>query len=184
MQAYHDNEWGTPHRDEPYLFELLLLECMQAGLSWSTVLAKRPHYRLVLDGFDPRRIARYGQRRLDKLMQDPGIIRNRLKVRALVTNAQAFLTTQEEQGSFARYLWAWVDDKPIVRQPRRGVPLAPRSELSEQVSRDLKKRGFSFVGSTTVQAYLQAVGIFNDHVVGCPAGTPPQDSNVGSSLRS
>jgi DNA-3-methyladenine glycosylase I len=169
MGAYHDHEWGVPSHDDIHLFEMLLLEGAQAGLSWSTILAKRDNYRGALDGFDPERIARYDEPKLASLLADPGIVRNRLKVRATVTNARAFLATRDEHGDFASYLWGWVDGTPIVNRPRTMADLPARTALSDDVSKDLKRRGFTFVGSTIVYAYLQAVGLVDDHLVGCPA---------------
>jgi DNA-3-methyladenine glycosylase I len=170
MQAYHDREWGVPSRDDGYLFEMLLLEGAQAGLSWSTILNKRANYRRALDGFDPERIARYDDAKLAALLGDPGIVRNRLKVRGTVTNARAFLATQADHGSFAGYLWAWVDGTPVRSRPRSTAELPARTELSDRISKDLKRRGFTFVGSTIIYSYLQAVGVVNDHLVTCPAG--------------
>jgi DNA-3-methyladenine glycosylase I len=168
-QDYHDAEWGVPSRDDRYLFELLVLEGAQAGLSWSTVLAKREHYRAVLDGFDPERVVDYGEDRLEVLLVDPGIVRNRLKVYGTVRNARAFLDVRDEFGSFASYLWDWVDGRPVVTRRRAADGLPATSELSERLSKDLKRRGFTFVGPTIVYAYLQAVGVVDDHVAGCPA---------------
>lgn len=169
MTTYHDTEWGRPSHDDRYLFELLLLEGAQAGLSWSTVLAKRENYRRALDGFDFARIARYDQAKLDELQLDPGIVRNRLKISSTVKNALAFLAVREEFGTFDAYLWQWVDGTPVVR--RRGAGEAPpaSTELSDRISKDLKRRGFTFVGTTIVYAYLQAVGVVDDHVRGCVA---------------
>jgi DNA-3-methyladenine glycosylase I len=169
MRAYHDDEWGVPSHDERHLFEMLLLEGAQAGLSWSTILAKRDNYRLAFDGFDAERIARYGEDKLAVLLENPGIVRNRLKVRAAVTNSRAFLATRDEYGSFADYLWAWVDDTPIVNRPRSMGDVPARTDLSDRIGKDLKRRGFTFVGSTIVYAYLQAVGVVDDHLVTCPA---------------
>jgi DNA-3-methyladenine glycosylase I len=169
MRAYHDDEWGRPSWDDRYLFEMLLLEGAQAGLSWSTILGKRAHYRRVLDGFDPEPIARYGEDKLAALLADPGIVRNRLKVAATVTNARAFLATQQGHESFARYLWAWVDGTPQVNRPRSMTELPAKTELSDRVSKDLRRRGFTFVGSTITYSFLQAVGVVNDHLGSCPA---------------
>jgi len=169
MRAYHDEEWGVPSHDDAYLFEMLLLEGAQAGLSWSTVLARRGGYRRAFDGFDPARIARYGEARLAELLEDPGIVRNRLKVRAAVTNARSFLEVQAERGSFSDYLWAFVDGRPVVGWPSSTGELAARSELSDRVAKDLKRRGFTFVGSTIVYAFLQATGVVDDHLRTCPA---------------
>jgi DNA-3-methyladenine glycosylase I len=168
MRAYHDDEWGRPSRDDRHLFEMLILEGAQAGLSWATILGKRENYRRALDGFDPERVARYGDARLAALLADPGIVRNRLKVAATVRNAQAFLTARQEHGSFASYLWAWVDGTPLVNRPRSVADLPARTELSDRVSKDLKRRGFTFVGSTITYSFLQAVGVVNDHLARCP----------------
>ena len=172
LRTYHDVEWGVPSRDEHHLFELLLLEGAQAGLSWSTVLAKRERYRAVLDGFDPDVVARYDEAKLAALLADPGIVRNRLKVHGTVRNARAFLAVREEFGSFGDYLWAWVDGTPVVRRRRRDEALPATTELAERVSKDLRRRDFTFVGPTIVYAYLQAVGVVDDHVEGCPAAGP------------
>jgi DNA-3-methyladenine glycosylase I len=169
MRAYHDDEWGRPCRDDRYLFEMLILEGAQAGLSWATILGKRENYRRALDGFDPERIARYDDARLAALMADPGIVRNRLKVAGTVRNARAFLTAQQELGSFASYLWAWVDGTPLVNRPRSTAELPARTGLSDRVGKDLKRRGFTFVGSTITYSFLQAVGVVNDHLDRCPA---------------
>jgi DNA-3-methyladenine glycosylase I len=169
MRTYHDEEWGVPSHDDAYLFELLILEGAQAGLSWSTVLAKRENYRRALDGFDFARIAGYGDDKLASLLGDPGIIRNRLKIRATALNARAFLDVRGEFGTFSRYLWAWVDDTPVINQPRTSAELPTSTELSDRLSKDLKRRGFRFVGSTITYSYLQAVGIVDDHVITCPA---------------
>jgi len=170
MRRYHDEEWGRPSRDDRHLFEMLILEGAQAGLSWSTILNKRESYRLAFDGFDPRRIVDYDGARLAELLDDPGIVRNRLKVNGTVTNARAFLATSDEFGSFAAYLWDWVGGTPIVNRPRSMAEVPARTDLSDRVGKDLKRRGFTFVGSTIVYAYLEAVGVVNDHLVGCPAG--------------
>ncbi|TNC27058.1 DNA-3-methyladenine glycosylase I [Amycolatopsis alkalitolerans] len=169
MITYHDTEWGRPSHDDAYLFELLLLEGAQAGLSWSTVLNKRENYRRALDGFDFTRIARYDQEKLDELMAEPGIVRNRLKVASTVKNARAFLAARDEWGSFDAYLWKWVDGSPVVNRRRPGAALPASTELSDRVSKDLKRRGFTFTGTTIVYSYLQAVGVVDDHVKGCPA---------------
>ena len=168
-QAYHDTEWGVPSHDDRHLFELLLLEGAQAGLSWSTILAKRERYRAVLDGFDPEVVARYDEAKLEALLADPGIVRNRLKVRSTVRNARAFLGVREAAGSFDAYLWDWVDGTPVVTRRPPGEPLPATSGLADRLSRDLKRRDFTFVGPTIVYAYLQAVGVVDDHVAGCPA---------------
>src|ERR1700686_3900324 len=171
MRQYHAEEGGVPSRDDSHLFEMLVLEGAQAGLSWATILNKRENYRRAMDGFDPDRIARYGERKIATLLGDPGIVRNRLKVRGTVTNAGAFLATAEEHGSFADYLWAWVDGTPIVHRPRTMSDLPAHSDLSDRLGKDLKRRGFTFVGSTIVYSYLQAVGVVDDHLVRCPYKT-------------
>ncbi len=169
MRRYHDEEWGIPSHDDRHLFELLILEGAQAGLSWSTILNKRENYRRAFDGFDPQRIAGYDHGKIADLLDDPGIVRNRLKVRGTVTNAQAFLKTCDEFGSFASYLWGWVDGTPIINRPRSMADLPARTDLSDRIGKDLKRRGFTFVGSTIVYAHLQAVGVVNDHLITCPA---------------
>jgi len=168
-QRYHDEEWGRPVHDDRRLFEMLILEGAQAGLSWSTILRKRAGYRRAFARFDPRRVARCDARRRAALMRDPGIVRNRLKIESAVTNARAFLAVQREFGSFARYLWAFVAGKPVVTR-RRGRRLPARTALSDRISRDLARRGFRFVGSTIVYAYLQAVGVVDDHARDCFRG--------------
>jgi DNA-3-methyladenine glycosylase I len=167
-RAYHDDEWGVPSHDDQHLFEMLLLEGAQAGLSWSTILNKRENYRRALDGFDAARIARYTDKKLASLLEDPGIVRNRLKVQATVKNARAFLAVRDELGSFDSYLWSWVDGTPVVNHPRAMGDVPASTPLSDALSKDLKKRGFTFVGSTIVYAYLQAVGVVDDHLVTCP----------------
>jgi DNA-3-methyladenine glycosylase I len=164
---YHDQEWGRPVREDRHLFEMLTLEGAQAGLSWSTILRKRLGYRKAFANFDPARVARFDGRRRATLLRDPAIVRNRLKIDSTVTNARAFLAVQREFGSFSRYLWDWVGGRPVLNgwESRERIPA--RSELSDRISRDLKKRGFRFVGSTIIYAYLQAVGIVNDHTAGC-----------------
>ncbi len=169
MRRYHDEEWGVPSHDDAHLFEMLILEGAQAGLSWSTILNKRENYRTAFDGFDPHLIAGYGDEKLADLLDDPGIVRNRLKVRGTVKNAQAFLATSGEQGSFANYLWAWVDGSPQVNRPHTMADLPARTELSDRVAKDLKRRGFTFVGSTIVYSFLQSVGVVDDHLVTCPS---------------
>ncbi|MBC6460580.1 DNA-3-methyladenine glycosylase I [Actinomadura sp. HBU206391] len=173
MTSYHDTEWGRPAHDDAYLFELLLLEGAQAGLSWSTVLNKRENYRRALDGFALEKIAAYDQPKLDELLTDPGIVRNRLKIQSTVKNARAFLAVREEFGSFDTYLWGWVDGTPIVNHAAPGDPFPVSTDLSDRVSKDLKRRGFTFVGTTIVYAYLQAVGVVDDHIDGCPAKPRP-----------
>jgi DNA-3-methyladenine glycosylase I len=163
---YHDEEWGRPVHDDRRLFEMLTLEGAQAGLSWSTILRKRAGYRRAFAGFHPRRVARFDAHRRAALRRDSGIVRNRLKIDAAVSNARAFLAVQREFGSFDRYLWSFVGGRALLNRPRPGA-LPARTTLSEAVSRDLAKRGFRFVGSTIVYAFLQAVGVVNDHDQGC-----------------
>jgi DNA-3-methyladenine glycosylase I len=179
MREYHDQEWGVESHDDRYLFEFLILEGAQAGLSWSTVLNKRAHYRAVLDNFEPAIIAEYSPQKLADLVLDPGIIRHRMKVASLVTNAQAFARVQVEFGSFADYLWGWVDGVPIVNAPAADGWLPARTELSDRLSKDLKKRGFKFVGSTIAYAYLQAVGVVDDHISSCTARVAPRRRRRG-----
>jgi DNA-3-methyladenine glycosylase I len=172
MRRYHDEEWGVPSHDDTHLFEMLTLEGAQAGLSWSTILNKREGYRRAFDGFDPGRIARYEEAKVAELLGDPGIVRNRLKVRGTVTNAQAFLDVRGEAGSFTAYLWAWVDGTPLVNRPDSMADLPARSDLSDRIAKDLKRRRFTFVGSTIIYSYLQAVGVVNDHLATCPWANP------------
>lgn len=166
--AYHDHEWGVPLHDDRALFELLILEGAQAGLSWSTILNKRENYRRAFDGFDAAKIARYSDRKVAALLADAGIVRNRLKVAAAITNARAFLAVQKEFGSFERYLWRFVGGKPIVNRPRTPKDVPARTPESDALSKDLLKRGFKFVGSTIIYAFMQATGMVNDHLVTCP----------------
>ncbi len=163
--AYHDREWGVPVHDDRLLFEMLILEGAQAGLSWITILRRRETYRKAYDGFDPEQVARFDARRRAAQLKDPGIIRNKLKVAAAVTNAAAFLAVQKEFGSFDRYLWAFTGGRTIVRP--KGAPTRATSPESDALSRDLKKRGFRFVGSTILYAYLQACGLVDDHADDC-----------------
>jgi DNA-3-methyladenine glycosylase I len=169
MRTYHDEEWGVPSRDDRHLFEMLILEGAQAGLSWSTILNKRDNYRRLFGGFDPSVVSRFDEAKLAVLLDDPGIVRNRLKVRGTVTNAAAFLAVAREHGSFAEYLWGWVDGRPVVNHPTPASGPPASTDLSDRLGRDLKRRGFTFVGSTIVYSYLQAVGLVDDHVVGCPS---------------
>jgi len=164
---YHDREWGVPVHDDRVLFEFLVLEGAQAGLSWSTILNKRHSYRRAFEYFDPGRVARFTPARQEKLLQDPGIVRNRLKVASAINNAQRFLEVQEAFGSFDAWLWEFVDGKPIQNRFRRMKDVPASTPLSDAISKDLKQRGFRFVGSTIIYAYLQAVGIVNDHQVDC-----------------
>jgi DNA-3-methyladenine glycosylase I len=167
MIGYHDREWGVPLRDDRGLFEFLILEGAQAGLSWSTILGRREGYRRALDGFDAARIARYGARDVARLLADPGIIRNRLKVEATIVNARAFLALQQSEGSFATYLWRFVDGRPVRHRFRSAEDVPASTAESAAMSRALKKRGFKFVGSTICYALMQATGMVNDHLVGC-----------------
>jgi len=167
MLAYHDEEWGRPSHDDRHLFELLTLEGAQAGLSWSTILRKRDGYRRSFAGFDPDAVARYTPRDVERLLRDPGIVRNRLKVESTVANAARVLDVQHEVGSFDAYLWAFVDGTPIVGRWRALSELPAETELSRALSRDLKNRGFRFVGPTVCYAFMQAVGLVNDHTVDC-----------------
>ncbi|HXI10147.1 MAG TPA: DNA-3-methyladenine glycosylase I [Thermodesulfobacteriota bacterium] len=165
--AYHDTEWGVPVFDDRKLFEFLLLEGAQAGLSWLTVLKKRENYRKAFSGFDPAKVAGFGEEKILRLLEDPGIIRNRLKVRAAVDNARAFLKVQEEFGSFAEYSWRFVGGRPRKNSFKSLRDIPATSPESDSFSKDLKKRGFKFVGSTIIYAHMQAVGMVNDHLVGC-----------------
>jgi DNA-3-methyladenine glycosylase I len=165
--AYHDAEWGVPVHDDRVHFEFIALEGAQAGLSWTTILKKRDRYREVLDGFDPHRIARYGKRKLDALLRDEGIVRNRLKVASLVPNARGFLAIQEEFGSFDGFVWRFVDGEPMRRKRRSLADIPARTAESDALSKDLLRRGFKFVGSTICYAYMQACGLVDDHVEGC-----------------
>jgi DNA-3-methyladenine glycosylase I len=164
---YHDTEWGVPQHDDRVLFEFLVLEGAQAGLSWDTILRKRENYRAAFDNFDPKAISRYGQRKMDSLMRDEGIIRNRLKILSAVKNAKAFLAVQKEFGSFEQYIWQFVGGKPRVNRLRALTQIASRTTESDAMSKELKKRGFTFVGSTICYAFMQAVGMVNDHLVTC-----------------
>jgi DNA-3-methyladenine glycosylase I len=166
---YHDEEWGVPVHDDRRLFEMLILEGAQAGLSWITILRKRPAYRAAFDRFDPRKVARYGTARKRALLGNPGIVRNRLKIEAAVANARAFLDVQAEFGSFDKYVWQFVGGRPIVNRPASIREIQPRTDESDALSRDLRHRGFKFVGSTICYAFMQAVGLVDDHVKGCPA---------------
>ena len=163
--AYHDEEWGVPLHDDTRLFEFLILEGAQAGLSWETILNKRENYRAAFDGFNPTKIAKYNPRKVVALLNDAGIIRNRLKINSAITNAQAFLDITREFGSFDNYVWRFVDGKPLRR--KRGQPVPARTELSDALSKDLSRRGFKFVGSTICYAFMQAVGLVNDHDLVC-----------------
>ena len=164
---YHDTEWGVPVRDDRVQFEFLTLEGAQAGLSWSTILNKRAGYRKAFADFDPEKVARFSTKRVEKLLTDPSIVRNRLKVESTVSNAKAFLDVRDEFGSFSDYIWRFVDGRPVQNRFRRDRDVPATSKVSDVLSKDLKKRGFRFVGSTIVYAHMQATGLVNDHVVGC-----------------
>ena len=165
--CYHDEEWGVPQHDDRKLFEFLILEGAQAGLSWDTILRKRENYRVAFDGFDPEVIARYDRRKIAALMKDAGIIRNRLKIESSIKNAKAFLAVRSADGSFDRYIWGFVGGSPRVNSFRSLKQVPARTKESDAMSKDLKKRGFAFVGSTICYAFMQAVGMVNDHLVSC-----------------
>ena len=165
--AYHDTEWGVPVFDDAVHFEFLVLEGAQAGLSWSTILNKREGYRKAFAGFDPARVARFTEKRIERLLADPGIVRNRLKVRSAVTNAKAFLKVQKEFGSFSDYIWGFVGGRPVQNRFAKDGEIPATSAESDALSEDLKARGFKFVGSTIVYAHMQATGLVNDHLTGC-----------------
>lgn len=167
MLDYHDSEWGVPERDDRALFEKLELDGAQAGLSWKTILDKREGYRRAFGGFDPEVVAAYGDREVERLLADPGIVRNRQKVRSAIGNARAYLTLQDDLGSFGDYLWSFVDGEPVKNSWRSTDELPAQTEISVALSKDLKKRGFSFVGPTIIYAFMQAVGMVNDHLVTC-----------------
>jgi DNA-3-methyladenine glycosylase I len=168
--AYHDTEWGTPSHDDPHLFEMLILEGFQAGLSWSTILTKRENFRRAFDGWDAERIAAYGPEDIARLMADPGIVRNRLKVEAAVKNARAYLAVREEFGTFDAYIWSFVGGEPLDRPaPATWDEVPATTPESDTMSKALKKRGFTFVGSTICYAFMQSVGMVNDHLADCPA---------------
>jgi DNA-3-methyladenine glycosylase I len=166
-ESYHDEEWGVPVTDDDTLFEFLTLETFQAGLSWITILRKRENFRKAFDGFNYRKIAQYKQDKIDSLLQDAGIIRNKLKIYATITNAQMFMRIQEEFGSFSNYIWGFVDGKPIKNKLKHYKEAPATTTISDALSKDLKKRGFKFVGSTVMYAHMQATGMVNDHEVGC-----------------
>lgn len=166
-EAYHDEEWGVPVYDDDTLFEFLILETFQAGLSWITVLKKRENFRKAFDNFDYKKIAKYDASKVEDLLQNVGIIRNKLKVKATISNAQAFMKTQEEFGSFSKYIWGFVDGKPIKNKINNYKDAPANTALSDAISKDLKKRGFKFVGSTVIYAQMQATGMVNDHEVSC-----------------
>jgi DNA-3-methyladenine glycosylase I len=164
---YHDNEWGNPVYDDATLFEFLVLETFQAGLSWYTILSKRENFRVAFDQFDYKKIANYQEHKIQELLLNAGIIRNQLKIRATVSNSQAFMSVQEEFGSFSKYIWSFVDGKPIKNIPKTMKEVPATTPLSDAISKDLKKRGFKFVGSTVVYAHMQATGMVNDHLEDC-----------------
>lgn len=164
---YHDREWGVRCRDDRLLFEHLLLDCAQAGLSWEIMLRKREGYRRAFAGFDPEKVARFNRRSVERLLGDPGIVRNRMKIESAIGNARAYLEVQNEFGSFADYLWGFVDGEPVLNRWRRIEQIPAKTPLAEKVSKDLKGRGFSFVGPTIVYAFLQATGVVNDHLLTC-----------------
>ncbi len=165
--SYHDNEWGVPVHDETRHFEFLLLESAQAGLSWITVLRKRENYRIAFDGFDPEKIARYDSRKIEELLENAGIIRNRLKIKAAINNAGKFLEVSNEYGSFDKFIWQFVDGKPIVNSFLDLSEIPASTSLSDKISKEMKKRGFTFVGTTIIYAHMQAIGMVNDHVTTC-----------------
>lgn len=164
---YHDEEWGVPLHDDKRLFEFLILEGAQAGLSWDTILRKRENYREAFDGFDVNKVARYTDNKIEKLLQNDGIIRNRLKVASAVSNAKAFLKVQKEFGTFDKFIWSFVDGKPVVNKWKESSQIPATSDVSDAISKDLKKRGFNFVGSTIMYAHMQATGMVNDHLTSC-----------------
>ena len=166
-RKYHDEEWGRPVYDDETIFEFLILESFQAGLSWYTILSKRENFRKAFDNFDYRKIAAYSDQKTEELMNNPGIIRNRLKILAAITNAQRFMDVQTEFGSFSRYIWGFVDGKPLDRAPESLADVPATTEISDAISKDLKKRGFKFMGSTVVYAHMQATGMVNDHIESC-----------------
>ena len=164
---YHDKEWGEPVYDDKILFEFLILETFQAGLSWITILKKRENFKKAFDDFDYQKIAKYSENKYESLLQDAGIIRNKLKIKSAITNAQLFMEVQKEFGSFSKFIWSYVNDKPIINQFDKREDVPATTPLSDKISKDLKKRGFKFVGSTVMYAYMQAVGMLNDHTTDC-----------------
>ncbi|WP_196889094.1 DNA-3-methyladenine glycosylase I [Aureivirga sp. CE67] len=166
-KEYHDNEWGIPVYDDETLFEFLTLEGFQAGLSWITILKKRENFRKAFDNFDYKKIAEYDEAKYEELLQNEGIIRNKLKIKAAITNAKAYMEVQKEFGSFSKYIWAFVEHKPIQNHFKSSKEVPAKTELSDKISKDLKKRGFKFVGSTIVYAHMQATGMVNDHTTDC-----------------
>ena len=165
--AYHDEEWGVPVYDDARLFEFLILETFQAGLSWITILRKRENFRKAFDNFDYKKIAQYSDEKFERLLNDKGIIRNKLKIKATITNAQAFMKIQEEFGSFSKYIWQFTDGKPIQNAFKTSKEVPATTEISDKLSKDLKKKGFKFVGSTVIYAHMQATGMVNDHTTDC-----------------
>ncbi len=166
-RAYHDNEWGKPVYNDETIFEFLVLESFQAGLSWYTILKKRENFKLTFDDFNYRKIAEYTDEKAEELMQNPGIIRNRLKILATVNNAKRFLEVQKEFGTFSEYIWSFVNGKPIINHPKTLKDVPATNEISDALAKDLKKRGFKFLGSTVVYAHMQATGMVNDHLLDC-----------------
>ena len=164
---YHDEEWGVPVHDDIKHFEFLVLEGAQAGLSWITILRKRENFRKAFDNFDPVKVSKYGNKKINELLNNPGIIRNRRKIEAAINNAKRFLEVQAEFGSFDKYIWQFVDNKPVINSWKTMSEIPAKTELSDKISQDLKDRGFKFVGSTIIYAHLQAIGVVNDHVIGC-----------------
>ena len=174
---YHDNEWGKPLHDDNKLFEMLILEGMQAGLAWITVLKKRENFRTAFDGFDPHKVALYDDAKVEELLANKGIIRHRGKINAAIGNAKAFLEIQKEYGSFDRFLWAYVNGAPIINPPESMADIPASTPLSDRISKDLKARGFKFVGSTIVYAFMQAVGMVDDHMIWCPCHTHNRENH-------
>ena len=168
---YHDTEWGVPSYDDGYIFEMLILEGFQAGLSWNTILQKRENFRKAFDNFDYKKIAKYDEKKLNELMQNEGIIRNKLKINSTVTNAVSFMKIQKEFGSFSDYIWGFTDKKRIINKWKDLSEVPATTELSDKISKDLKKRGFKFIGSTIIYSFLQAIGIIDDHLASCPYKT-------------
>lgn len=166
-KAYHDEEWGQPEHDDQKLFEFIVLESAQAGLSWITILKKRENYRLAYDGFDPLKVANYDEEKIDELLDNAGIIRNRRKIEASINNAKRFIEIQEEYGSFDQYIWSFVDHEPIINQWAKHDDVPVSTPLSDRITKEMKKKGFKFIGTTIMYSYLQAVGIVNDHTLDC-----------------
>ena len=167
MKQYHDKEWGTPEHNDQMLFEFLILEGMQAGLSWNTILQKRENFRKAFDNFNYNKISVYDEEKIEKLLQNKGIIRNRRKIEAAITNAKAFLEIQKEFGSFDAYIWGFIDHKPIQNTWKYLQEIPAKTEMSETINKDLKKRGFNFIGPKIIYAFMQAVGMVNDHIIDC-----------------